>query len=144
MKTSPWLVMICAAAVCSACIDEPHRRLTVWPPAVFGISANRPILRPMFRPCSRVWLTQPQMMSSTSRGSKSLRSTKARTNSAEMLSARTWRNIPFLDLPIAERTPSTMTTSFGLKVVILSSFSIFIVSGSTTMLVIFYVKDYSS
>ena len=30
-NTSPWPVMICAAAACSACIDEPHRRLTVWP-----------------------------------------------------------------------------------------------------------------
>ncbi len=76
------------------------------------------MLRAIFRPCSRVWLTQPQITSSTSLVSNWLRATKARTNSADKLSARTLRNIPFLVLPIAERTPSTMTTSRGFKVAI--------------------------
>ncbi|MCY1367407.1 hypothetical protein D9M69_543400 [compost metagenome] len=33
-NTSPLPVMIAWAAVCSALMDEPHRRLTVWPAAV--------------------------------------------------------------------------------------------------------------
>ncbi|GAA0638848.1 hypothetical protein GCM10009016_32450 [Halomonas beimenensis] len=79
-----------AAAMCRALIEEPHSRLTVWAGTVRGMPVMIAALRAMFMACSRVWLTQPQMTSSTSAGSRpGLRSNRACMTAADRFSART-------------------------------------------------------
>jgi hypothetical protein len=113
--------MICAAAVCSACIEEPQRRLTVWPGTVCGSPASSSELRATFMPCSSVWLTQPQITSSTSfMPTAGLRRNSASISPADSASARTLRNMPPFERPMAVRTPSTMTTSRGLRLILIS------------------------
>ena len=115
-NTSPCPVMICAAAACSACMDEPHSRFTVWPATWCGRPASSSALRPMFMPCSSVWFTQPQITSSTSfMSAAGLRLNSALISSADSTSARTLRNMPPFERPMAVRTPSMMTTSRGLR-----------------------------
>ena len=57
-----------AAALKFDCIDEPHWRSTVVPQTVSGQPATSGAMRPMFQPCSPIWVTQPICTSSTSRG----------------------------------------------------------------------------
>ncbi|CRQ14432.1 Uncharacterised protein [Enterobacter cloacae] len=117
-NTSPLPVWIAWAAVCSALIDEPHRRLTVCAALVCGIWVISDAMRAMFQPCSRVWLTQPQITSSTSAGSTfGLRSSSLLIRCADMVSARVLRCMPPLERPIGVRPKSTMTTSLGFRLI---------------------------
>ena len=105
--------MILVVASCKACIDEPHKRLTVTAPTVFGISVNNCALRAMLKPCSLVCLTLPQIISSINEGSKlGLRTNNCCIKCADKPSARTLRKTPALERPIGVRIQSTMTTSF--------------------------------
>src|SRR5690554_2544479 len=118
-----------AAAICSAVMEEPHRRLTVWAGTLRGIPVMIAALRAMFMDCSRVWLTQPQITSSTSLGSSpALRVNSDCITAAERFSARTWRKAPFFALAMAVRTPSTTTISLGFKLIVL--ILLFVVVGS--------------
>ena len=65
------------AAKCAACCDEPHWRSTVVPTVVSGNPAASAALRATLMPCSPTCMTQPMITSSTSAGSRSLRSTSA-------------------------------------------------------------------
>src|SRR6195952_1166646 len=117
-NTSPLLLMIAWAAVCNALMDEPHRRLTVCAAEVCGIWVISDAMRAMFQPCSRVWLTQPQITSSTSAGSTLLlRSSNLLIRCADMSSARVLRCMPPLERPIGVRPKSTITTSLGFKLI---------------------------
>ena len=117
-NTSPLSVMIAWAALCRACMEEPHRRLTVCAALVRGRPASMEMLRAMFIACSLVWFTQPQITSSVSSMFQlGLRSISAWISSADSFSARTLRNWPLRVLPIGVRTASTMTTSFGFKLI---------------------------
>ena len=60
--------MIDMAAVCSAVIDEPQRRLTVCALTSLGIGVRSCAKRATLKACSSVCCTQPQMMSSISAG----------------------------------------------------------------------------
>ncbi len=101
---------IAAAALKFACIDEPHWRSTVVPATVSGQPATSGTIRPMFQPCSPIWVTQPSCTSSTSAGSRSLRSTSPLSTWAASSSARMDESEPFR-LPIGERIASTMSAS---------------------------------
>ncbi len=93
-------------------MEEPHRRLTVWALAVWGMAVSSEANRAMLKPCSRVCCTQPQITSSISAGSTwGLRWSRALIMAAERVSARTWRNMPPLDRPMGERTASMTTAS---------------------------------
>ena len=61
--------MIPAAAKCTACCDEPHWRSSVMPTTDSGQPAANTALRATLAACSPVWLTHPQITSSTSAGS---------------------------------------------------------------------------
>src|SRR5690606_23847190 len=75
-------------------------------------------MRAMFQPCSRVWLTQPQITSSTSAGSIfELRASTPSISCADMVSARVLRCMPPLERPIGVRPKSTMTTSLGFSLI---------------------------
>src|SRR5437764_5456293 len=96
------------AAKWADCCDEPHWRSTLVPTTDSGNPAARAALRPMFRPCSPVCMTQPMITSSTSAGSRSLRSTSAfRVSAARSTGCQSF-SFP-LRLPSAVRTASTMT-----------------------------------
>src|SRR5437660_317918 len=60
---TPW------AAKWADCWEDPHWRSTLVPTTDSGNPAARAALRPMFRPCSPVCMTQPMITSSTSAGS---------------------------------------------------------------------------
>ena len=66
------------AAKCSACCDDPHCRSIDVPGTVSGNPAASAALRPMLSAWSPTCMTQPMITSSTSAGSRSLRSTSAR------------------------------------------------------------------
>ncbi len=115
-NTSPLLVWMACTAVCKALMDEPQRRLTVWPALVCGIRVISDAMRAMFQPCSRVWFTQPQITSSTSAGSIfGLRASTPSIRCADMVSARVLRCMPPLERPIGVRPKSTMTASLGFR-----------------------------
>src|SRR5690554_3386755 len=97
-------------------MDEPHKRLIVCAPLVCGIWVSKDAIRAMFQPCSRVWLTQPQITSSTSAGLIfSLRFNKLLIKCADISSARVLRCMPPLERPIGVRPKSTITASLGFK-----------------------------
>ncbi|MCY1203538.1 hypothetical protein D9M72_150430 [compost metagenome] len=50
-KASPMPASICAAAMCTACIDEPQKRFTVMPPTSCGSPASSPTMRARLLPC---------------------------------------------------------------------------------------------
>ena len=58
-ESTPW------AAKFTACWPEPQKRLMVVPGTSMGKPAIRTAARPMFMPCSPVWVTQPTTTSST-------------------------------------------------------------------------------
>ncbi len=125
-NTSPLPVMIACAAVCSALMEEPHRRLTVCAALVCGIGVISDAMRAMFQPCSRVWFTQPQITSSTSAGSIfGLRASTPVIRLADRVSARTLRYMPPLERPIGVRPKSTITTSLGFRLIDLLSLCTF-------------------
>ena len=113
MYISPRPLIIPLVASCNACIEEPHKRLTVTAPVVRGIWVSNWALRAMLKPCSLVCCTQPQIMSSISAGSTpGLRSSNAVISAADIVSARTFLNTPAFERPIGVRTQSITTTSF--------------------------------
>ncbi len=117
---SPFPVMIACTALCNADMDEPQRRLTVWPGTSCGITDSNAAMRATLTPCSRVWLTQPHRTSSTSAGSSlGLRANRPLISAADMSSARVWRKQPFLDRPIGVRAKSTITASLGFRLIYL-------------------------
>ncbi len=121
-NTSPLPDWMACTAVCRALMEEPHRRLTVWPALVWGIWVISDAMRAMFQPCSRVWFTQPQITSSTSAGSTlGLRSSSLLIRWADMVSARVLRCMPPLERPIGVRPKSTMTASLGFRLIFLLS-----------------------
>src|SRR5699024_8065772 len=112
MNTLSMPALIWPTASWMACMEEPHRRLTVLPATLCGNPAKSSALRAMLKPCSLVCCTQPQITSSTVSGSTAgLRSSSALISAADSVSARVLRNMPPLERPMAVRTASTMTTS---------------------------------
>ena len=105
--TSSCPAQIAAAALKFVCIDEPHWRSTVVPHTVSGQPATIGAIRPMFQPCSPIWVTQPIWMSSTSAGSRSWRATSPFSTCAASSSPRVPDSEP-LRRPIGLRTASTM------------------------------------
>ncbi len=101
---TPW------AAKCNACWDEPHCRSMVVAGTDSGQPAPSTALRPTLKACSPTWDTQPVMTSSTSAGSRSLRSARARSASDARSTACQFLSFP-LRLPPAVRRASTMTAS---------------------------------
>src|SRR5262245_23165752 len=101
---------IAAAALKFVCIDEPHWRSTVVPATVSGQPATIGTIRPMFQPCSPIWVTQPICTSSTSPGSTSWRARSPFRTWAASSSPRIEESVPFF-LPIGERTASTISAS---------------------------------
>ena len=99
---TPW------AAKWTDCCDDPHCRSIVVPGTVSGQPAPSTALRPMFRPWLPTCMTQPMITSSTSAGSRSLRSTSAFSTSAARSAGCQPESFP-LRLPPAVRTASTMT-----------------------------------
>ena len=75
MTTSYAPAITPCAAKCAACCDEPHWRSTVVPGTDSGNPAASAALRAMLMPCSPTCMTQPMITSSTSAGSRPLRST---------------------------------------------------------------------
>src|SRR5436190_5190777 len=99
---TPW------AAKWADCWEDPHWRSTLVPTTDSGKPAASAALRPMFRPCSPVCMTQPMITSSTSAGSRSLRCTSALSVSAARSTGCQSFSFP-LRFPSAVRTASTMT-----------------------------------
>src|SRR5215208_5641093 len=110
MTTSIWPDHTAAAALKFVCMDVPHCRSTVVPHTVTGHPAASATLRPMFHACSSIWVTQPHCRSSTSPGSRSLRSTSALSTWADSWSPRIDASVP-CRRPIGLRTASTMSAS---------------------------------
>jgi len=100
-----------AAALKFPCIDEPHWRSTLVPQTVSGQPATSGTIRPMFQPCSPIWVTQPIWTSSTSAGSRSWRATSPFRTCPQSSSPRILDSAPFR-LPIGLRTASTMSAPF--------------------------------
>ena len=96
MNASPAPIAIAPAAMWIACIELPQKRFTVMPPTESGRSANMPIRRPTFSPCSPSGKAQPTMMSSMSRGSTPVRSISPRITCAARSSGRTRASAPLL------------------------------------------------
>ena len=123
-KKSPLSVAIACAAVCNAAIEEPHKRFTVCAATVCGITLNKAAFRATLKPCSRVWLTQPQITSSTWAGlSSGFRAKRPSITAADKFSARTFLKAPPLQRPMAERAPSTTTMSLACNCMFFSEFS---------------------
>ena len=78
MTMSFWPVMTSIAALLKACRPEAHIRFTLVPGTVSGKPATRGAIRPMLRPCSSIWVTQPMTTSSTSFAATPVRSRRAR------------------------------------------------------------------
>ena len=93
-NASPSPTMMAWAALLMACRPEPHRRLTVRPPASTGSPASRPAMRATLRLSSPAWLAHPRMTSSTRSGGRPDRSTAARMTSAARSSGRTRDRAP--------------------------------------------------
>src|SRR5919106_2682415 len=110
ITTSSWPDQTAAAALKFVCIDEPHCRSTVVPQTLTGQPAVSATFRPMFQACSSICVTQPHWRSSTSAGSRSLRSTRAFRTCAESWSPRIEESVP-CRRPIGLRTASTMSAS---------------------------------
>ena len=102
---TPW------AAKCADCWELPHWRSTLVAGTDSGNPAASTALRPMFRPCSPTCMTQPMMTSSTSAGSRLLRSTNAFRHSAARSTGCQLLSLPlsFLPRPPPVRTASTIT-----------------------------------
>ena len=98
------------ATKCAACCDEPHWRSTLVAGTLHGRPAATHALRVTLQPCSPDWVTQPPTTSSTSAGSKSLRSTIVRSTSPSRSVGCQPESAP-LRLPKAVRAQSTMTAS---------------------------------
>jgi hypothetical protein len=92
------------------CIDDPHWRSTLVPQTVSGQPATSGTIRPMFQPCSPIWVTQPSWTSSISAGSRSCRATRPLRTCAASSSPRIEASVPFR-FPIGLRTASTMSAS---------------------------------
>src|SRR5690606_17678288 len=108
------------AAKWTACWDEPHCRSMVTPGTDSGKPAASSALRAMLKPCSPTWLTAPMMTSSTMPGSRSFRSTRARSGMAARSTA--WMSLKTpLRRPIGVRTASTIT---AFRMVLLSAASL--------------------
>lgn len=104
--------MIACAAKVAACWLDPHCRSIVVPGTVSGKPAASTALRTMLYDCSPTWLTHPPMTSSTSPGSRSLRSTSAFSTPASRSTG--WSPLscpPGLPRPTGVRMTSTMTAS---------------------------------
>ena len=95
--------MIWPAAISTLLIELPQKRFTVMPPTLSGKSANRPIRRATFMPCSPSGNALPTMMSSMSSGATPVLAIKPRITSAAMSSARTRASAPFLARVKGER-----------------------------------------
>src|SRR5689334_5824615 len=114
--TSSWPDATEAAAFRLVCIDEPHCRSTVVPLTSTGQPAARTVIRPMFHPCSPIWVTHPIWTSSTAPGSRPVRATSPFSTCAARSSPRIAASVP-LRRPIGERTASTMYASITSTVV---------------------------
>ena len=79
-NTSPAFIWMAPAAMCTALIEEPQKRFTVWPAALSGKSASSEIMRATLRS----WAFTP------------VRVMSARTTSAASSSGRTRARLPFL------------------------------------------------
>ncbi len=101
---------IAAAALKFVCIEEPHCRSTVVPQTVSGQPATRGTMRPMFQPCSPIWVTQPNCTSSISAGSAPVLAARAFSTCAASSSPRIVESVP-PRLPIGLRTASTINAS---------------------------------
>src|SRR5450759_4022592 len=99
-----------AAAKCAACWEEPHWRSSVVPGTASGQPAASTALRPTLAACSPVWLTTPQITSSTRAGSIPVRSTSAVSTWAERSTGCQSFSAP-LRFPVGVRTASTITAS---------------------------------
>jgi hypothetical protein len=83
--TTSWVPLITAwAANWSACCEEPHCRSIVTAGTVCGSLDASTALRPIWKPCSPAWPTQPMITSSTAAGSTPARATSASSTSAAM------------------------------------------------------------
>src|SRR5262249_25238129 len=98
------------ATKCTACCEEPHCRSTDVAGTVHGSPAATQALRVTLQPCSPAWVTQPPTTSSTSAGSKSLRSTIVRSTRPRRSVGCHSASAP-LRFPKAERAQSTITAS---------------------------------
>ena len=96
------------AAKWTACWAEPHWRSTVVPGTESGNPAASAALRAMFMACSPTVMVQPMTTSSTSPGSRSLRSTRANSGWAARSTACHPDNRP-PRRPTGVRTASTIT-----------------------------------
>ena len=107
---SPAPIAIEPAAVCTACIDEPQKRLMVDPATVRGSPASTPTSRPAFMPCSPSGKAQPSVTSSMASGSTPVRSTSASTTRPASSSGRTPASAPFFAKWNGDRAYPAMTT----------------------------------
>ena len=102
MDSTPPAIMISAspdlmarAAIVSASMPEPQRRLTVEPETSFGRPASSSDMRATFRLSSPAWLAQPKTTSSmASQSTLALRSMSAFSGMAPRSSARTEDSAP--------------------------------------------------
>src|SRR5688572_28321898 len=101
---TPW------AAKWAACWDEPHWRSTEVAGTDSGNPAARTALRPMLSACSPTCMTHPMITSSTSAGSRLLRSTRALSTSAARSTGCQLLSFPlsFFPRPPPVRTASTI------------------------------------
>jgi len=93
-NSPPAPIAMAPAAMWTAVIDEPQKRLTVVPAVPIGRPASSPTIRAMLKPCSASGKAQPTMMSSMSSGLALVRSTSPRTTWASRSSGRTRASAP--------------------------------------------------
>ena len=117
MTTSAPPAWISRAPATVACMPEPQSRFTVWPGTSTGKPARSRPIRATLRLSSPAWLAQPKITSSTSAGSRAIRSTTSRMTMAARSSGRTSFSWPPY-LPIGVRTAETITTSRSSAIVL--------------------------
>src|SRR5262245_6772371 len=110
--TSTRPAWISSTAMAMVCSPEEQKRLMVAAGTAGGSPARRLAMRATFMPCSPSGMAQPRSTSSTSEGTRPLaRATASRMTMAPSSSGRTVRNDPLRPLPMAVRTPLTITAS---------------------------------
>ena len=94
-KASPAFIRTAPEAMCTDCIEDPQKRLTVAPATEIGSEpVSSPTMRATLNPCSPSGNAQPTMRSSTSSGSSPARSTTPRTTCAARSSGRSFTSAP--------------------------------------------------
>ena len=106
--TTSWVPLITAwAAKCSDCWEEPHWRSMLTAGTLSGRREAMTMLRPMWKLCSPIWLTQPTMTSSIGGRVDAAFSTSASSTAAPMSAGCQSLSAP-PRLPPAVRSASTI------------------------------------